>query len=94
MYTDNTIWTAVFNADENAINRLIDAYPNIIMSRGVVGEYPIHMLFLYGTDQHLKIARDLIIRFSMIMTQVYNKSYYGENILHIAIVKRNLAMVK
>ncbi|CAF1415395.1 unnamed protein product [Rotaria sordida] len=53
------------------------------------------MLFLYGTDQHLKIARNLIIRFPTIMTQVYNKSkYYGENILHIAIVKRNLAMVK
>ncbi|CAF3726658.1 unnamed protein product [Rotaria sp. Silwood1] len=95
MYKDNTIWTAVFNADENAINRLIDADPNIIMSRGAVGECPIHMLFLYGTDKHLKIARDLIIRFPMIMTQIYNKpKYYGENIFHIAIVKRNLDMVK
>ncbi|CAF2776722.1 unnamed protein product [Rotaria sp. Silwood2] len=95
MYKDNTIWTAVFTADEDAINRLIDADPNVIMSRGALGDCPIHMLFLYGTDKHLKIARDLIIRFPMIMTQIYNKpKYYGENILHIAIVKRNLDMVK
>ncbi|CAF1032280.1 unnamed protein product [Rotaria sp. Silwood1] len=95
MYKDNTIWTAVFNADKDAINRLIDADLNVIMSRGAVGDCPIHMLFLCGTDKHLKIARNLIRRFPTIMTQIYNKpKYYGENILHIAIVKRNLDMVK
>ncbi|CAF5188405.1 unnamed protein product, partial [Rotaria sp. Silwood1] len=56
MYKDNTIWTAVFNADEDAINRLIDADLNVIMSRGAVGDCPIHMLFLCGTDKHMKIA--------------------------------------
>ena len=33
------------------------------MKGGAVGECPIHMLFLYGTDAHLEIARDLLIRF-------------------------------
>ncbi|CAF1052768.1 unnamed protein product [Rotaria sordida] len=95
MYTDNTIWTAVFNADKTAIDHLIDIDPDVINTRGAVGECPIHMLFLCGTDAHLEIARDLIIRFPIIVTQIYNKPrYYGENILHIAIVKRNPTMVE
>ena len=64
MYEGNTIWTAVFNADKNAIDALIDADPNIINIRGAVGECPIHMLFLYATTEHLMIAQDLITRFS------------------------------
>ncbi|CAF2901735.1 unnamed protein product [Rotaria sp. Silwood2] len=95
MYKDNTIWTAVFNADKTAIDHLIDMDPDIINARGAVGECPIHMLFLYATDKHLEIARDLIIRFPIIVTQIYNKPrYYGENILHIAIVKRNPTMIE
>ncbi|CAF4070566.1 unnamed protein product [Rotaria sordida] len=95
MYKDNTIWTAVFNADKTAINNLVDIDQDIIHTRGAVGECPIHMLFLYGSDAHLEIARDLIIRFPFIVTQIYNKPvYYGENILHIAIVKRYTTMVE
>ncbi|CAF4275529.1 unnamed protein product, partial [Rotaria sordida] len=95
MYKDNTIWTAVFYADKTAINNLVDIDPDIIHTRGAVGECPIHMLFLYGSDAHLEIARDLIIRFPFIVTQIYNKPiYYGENILHIAIVKRYTTMVE
>ncbi|CAF4809152.1 unnamed protein product [Rotaria sp. Silwood1] len=95
MYKDNTIWTAVFNADKTAIDKLIDNDPDIINTRGAVGECPIHMLFLYGTDKHLEIARDLIIRFPMIVTQIYNKPiYYGENILHFAIVKGYTTMIE
>ncbi|CAF4142511.1 unnamed protein product [Rotaria sp. Silwood2] len=95
MYKDNTIWTAVFNADKTAIDHLIDIDPDIINARGAVGECPIHMLFLYATGKHLEIARDLIMRFPIIVTQIYNKpTYYGENILHIAIVKRETAMVE
>ncbi|CAF5020481.1 unnamed protein product, partial [Rotaria sp. Silwood1] len=30
MYKDNTIWTAVFNADKAAIDRLIDADADVI----------------------------------------------------------------
>ena len=73
MYKDNTIWTAVFNADKTAINNLVDIDPDIIHTRGAVGECPIHMLFLYGSNAHLEIARDLIIRFPIIVTQIYNK---------------------
>ncbi|CAF2906771.1 unnamed protein product [Rotaria sp. Silwood2] len=95
MYENNTIWRAVFNADKIAMDNLIDADPDLINERGAVGECPIHLLFLDGTDTYLEIARDLILRFPTIVTQIYNKlKYYGENILHIAIVKRNSTMVE
>lgn len=74
MYKDDTIWTAVFNADKSAIEILIENDPDVIEMRGAVGECPIHMLFLYGTNEHLMIARDLITRYPKIVTQIYNKS--------------------
>jgi hypothetical protein len=73
MYTDDTIWPAVFNADKNAIQSLIEADPNVVHARGAVGECPIHMLFLCGSEAHLEIAQDLILRFPSIVTQIYNK---------------------
>ncbi|UJR09267.1 hypothetical protein I4U23_013512 [Adineta vaga] len=95
MYKDDTIWTAVFSADKSAIEMLIKEDSDVINSRGAVGECPIHMLFLCGSDAHLEIARDLILRFPSTVTQIYHKPiYYGENILHIAIVKRNPTMVE
>jgi hypothetical protein len=60
---------------------LIENDPNIIEARGAVGECPIHMLFLYGTNEHLRIARDLLIRFPKIVTQIYNKSVSTDTIL-------------
>jgi hypothetical protein len=53
--------------------KFIAADPNVVNMRGAVGECPIHMLFLYGTDAHLEIARDLITRFPEIVIQIYNK---------------------
>lgn len=73
MYKEGTIWTAVFQADKYAIDKLIDMNPDVINFRGAVGECPIHVLFLYGTNEHLSIARDLITRFPAIVTQIYNK---------------------
>ncbi|CAF5226073.1 unnamed protein product, partial [Rotaria magnacalcarata] len=53
------------------------------------------MLFLYGTETHLNMARYLIINFPYTITQIYNKEeYYGEIVLHIAIIKRNPTMVE
>lgn len=73
MYKAGTIWTAIYNADKGAIDKLIDDNPKVIYERGAVGECPIHLLFLQSTNQHLLIAQDLITRFPKIVTQVYNK---------------------
>ncbi|CAF1556272.1 unnamed protein product [Rotaria magnacalcarata] len=90
-----TIWEAVRKADEAALKRLLSENPSNADARGPVGECPIHMLFLYGTETHLNMARYLIINFPYTITQIYNKEeYYGEIVLHIAIIKRNPTMVE
>ncbi|CAM2730355.1 unnamed protein product, partial [Rotaria socialis] len=37
MYKENTIWTAIFNADKVAIDELIHRDPNVVDTRGAVG---------------------------------------------------------
>ncbi|CAF3001819.1 unnamed protein product [Rotaria socialis] len=90
-----TIWEAVRKADEAAFKRILNENPSNADARGPVGECPIHMLFLYGTETHLNMARYFIINFPHTITQIYNKEeYYGEMVLHIAIIKRNPTMVE
>ncbi|CAF3265088.1 unnamed protein product, partial [Rotaria socialis] len=36
MYKENTIWTAIFNADKVAIDELIHRDPNVVDTRGAV----------------------------------------------------------
>jgi len=68
-----TIWEAVLKADQETLERLLHENPNIINARGPVGECPIHMLFLYGSETHLNMAQYLIKRFPQIIVQIYNK---------------------
>ncbi|CAF1293695.1 unnamed protein product [Adineta ricciae] len=90
-----TIWEIVHKADQARLERLLDANPNSVNERGPVGDCPIHMLFLYGTETHLSMAQYLIKRFPETATQIYNQpEYYGEIALHIAIIKRNAVMVE
>ncbi|CAF0965109.1 unnamed protein product [Rotaria sordida] len=94
-HKDGPIWEAVRKADQAALERLLDADHNSIYARGPVGDCPIHMLFLYGTEAHLNTARYLITRFPETVIQIYNQSeYYGEIALHIAIVNRNASIVE
>lgn len=69
-----TIWEAVRKADHAALERLLKEDRNNANARGPVGECPIHMLFLYGTEAHLSMARYLITHFPHTITQVYNQS--------------------
>lgn len=68
-----TIWEAVLKADQETLDRLLQDNPKIINARGPVGECPIHMLFLYGSETHLNMAQYLIKRFPQIIIQIYNK---------------------
>ena len=67
-----TIWQALLKADQSAMERLVKENPNIVDSRGAVGECPIHMLFLYGSETHLQMARYLITNYPPTITQIYN----------------------
>jgi hypothetical protein len=68
-----TIWETILKADQETLERLLHDNPKIINARGPVGECPIHMLFLFGSETHLNMARYLIKRFPQIIVQIYNK---------------------
>ena len=68
-----TIWEAVRKADQAAMERLVTENRDFVNARGPVGECPIHMLFLYGSETHLEMARYLFCHFPHTMTQIYNK---------------------
>jgi len=68
-----TIWEAVRKADEDAFKRLVNQNQENVDARGPVGECPVHMLFLYGTETHLNMARYLIEHFPYTITQIYNQ---------------------
>ena len=67
-----TIWEAVRKADEATFKHLVNEDPKNVNARGPVGECPIHMLFLYGTETHLSMAQYLITNFPHTITQIYN----------------------
>jgi hypothetical protein len=69
-----TIWEAVRKADEAQFKRLLSDDPKNADARGPIGECPIHMLFLYGTETHLNMARYLITQFPHTLTQTYNQA--------------------
>ena len=68
-----TIWEAVRKADQAAMERLVTENPSFVNARGPVGECPIHMLFLYGSETHLQMARYLLSHFPQTLTQIYNQ---------------------
>jgi hypothetical protein len=80
-----TIWEAVRKADQAALERLLDDDPNNVNARGAVGDCPIHMLFLYGTEVHLNMARYLIRRFPEIVVQIYNEAVSSFLFIYLSI---------
>lgn len=72
-----TIWEAVRKADESTFKRLLAENPKNVDARGPVGECPVHMLFLYGTETHLKMGQYLITNFPYTITQIYNLPVTG-----------------
>jgi ankyrin repeat protein len=62
--------------------------------RGHVGEIPLHMCFLYGTDKQIRIGWEMIEKDPSLISEQYNgEDYLGENILHIAIIKKRKDLV-
>jgi hypothetical protein len=80
-----TIWEAVRKADQAALEHLLDVDPNNINARGPVGECPIHMLFLYGTEAHLNMARYLITRFPETVLQIYNQTVSNFLLMYLSV---------
>ena len=63
--------------------------------RGAIGETPVHLLFLNGSDKHIDIAEALFESFPELAMDLYEGyEYYGESCLHFAIIQENLKAVK
>lgn len=55
--------------------------------RGAVGESVMHLCLLNATAIHSELAKRLIRFFPKLINDVYESDgYYGENVLHMAIV--------
>ncbi|XP_070176745.1 transient receptor potential cation channel subfamily V member 5-like isoform X3 [Littorina saxatilis] len=63
--------------------------------RGTVGESILHLCMLSATQIHFDLAKRLIQFFPNLINDIYlGEEYYGESVLHIAIVNEDPAMVK
>ncbi|XP_044267903.1 transient receptor potential cation channel subfamily V member 5 [Tribolium madens] len=66
-----------------------------IKERGAVGESIMHLCLLNATSLHADIAKRLLRFYPKLINDIYMcDEYYGENVLHIAIVNEDPSMVK
>eukprot|EP00808_Paulinella_micropora_P012325 g8181.t1 len=78
--TKGTIW--------HAVDTLAQAY-------GAVGENPIHLCFLFNKPAQLELAKKILEKYPQYVDAEYEgDTYKGETYLHIAIVNKNMEMVK
>ena len=66
-----------------------------IKDRGAVGETILHLCLLNATSLHADLAKRLLRFYPKLINDIYMcDEYYGENVLHIAIVNEDPTMVK
>ncbi|XP_015521251.2 transient receptor potential cation channel subfamily V member 5 isoform X1 [Neodiprion pinetum] len=66
-----------------------------LSERGAVGETILHLCMLNATAIHADLAKRLLRFYPKLINDIYiSDEYYGENVLHIAIVNEDPAMVK
>nr|XP_018900825.1 PREDICTED: uncharacterized protein LOC109032930 [Bemisia tabaci] len=66
-----------------------------LMERGAVGETILHLCLLNATSIHADLAKRLLRFYPKLINDIYMcDEYYGESVLHIAIVNEDPAMVK
>ncbi|KYN04879.1 Transient receptor potential cation channel subfamily V member 6 [Cyphomyrmex costatus] len=66
-----------------------------LSDRGAVGETILHLCMLHATAIHADLAKRLLRFYPNLINDIYlSDEYYGENVLHIAIVNEDPSMVK
>ncbi|XP_029680490.1 transient receptor potential cation channel subfamily V member 5 [Formica exsecta] len=66
-----------------------------LSERGAVGETILHLCMLNATALHADLAKRLLRFYPKLINDIYlSDEYYGENVLHIAIVNEDPSMVK
>jgi hypothetical protein len=84
-HMSGSIWEAIRKADQVTLEHLLDISPDNVNARGPVGDCPIHLLFLYGTEAHLKMARYVITHFPETLVQTYNHAVSDVILIHLSI---------
>lgn len=94
--TKNTIWSYIRKGNYEMAKLLIDTDISVIHTRGPLGELPIHACYLNGGDFQLEIAWYMISKDQSIALAEYSDKgpFFGENILHISIIKRKVEQVR
>uniref|UniRef100_A0A7S1IC78 Ion transport domain-containing protein n=1 Tax=Eutreptiella gymnastica TaxID=73025 RepID=A0A7S1IC78_9EUGL len=96
------IWKAIRDDDEEAVKRIVTSSENcpcrkekgkeIFEIRDSMGATPIHVAFLY---RKFDLAKMLVTKYRKFATLTYDsEAFKGENILHIAIMCRNVEICK
>ena len=86
-----SVWAAVRAADLDKLERLLDADPRAVKSRGAVGETLLHLCYLLHSPERTDIAHRLLDREPSLIETVYTGNiYHGENALHMAIANSDL----
>ena len=89
------IFAAVRAANLEQLNALLDARSEGASSslcgiRGAVGEGLLHLCYLYNTPEHKRMARALLLRDPKLISSIYEgPTYYGENVLHMAVANKD-----
>jgi len=65
------VWAAVRVADMASLERLLEADPASIFSRGAVGETLLHMCYLFNSPHHIAIAHILLRKAPSLVDSVY-----------------------
>lgn len=66
-----------------------------LKERGAVGETILHLCLLNATSLHADLAKRLLRFYPKLINDIYLcDEYYGESVLHLAIVNEDPAMVK
>lgn len=87
------------NGDANALNKIDPNKWRMVCwrldQRGAVGESLLHLCLLNASSVHADLAKRLIKLFPNLIYDYYTSDeYYGETVLHMAIVNEDLPMVK
>jgi len=74
---------------------ILSKNPHLVEQRGLVLETCLHVCMLKNTPQHKIVAKFLVKKHPELVNMVYeNDVYKGESALHMAIVNRDIDMVK
>mmetsp|Transcript_6305 Transcript_6305/g.19137 ORF Transcript_6305/g.19137 Transcript_6305/m.19137 type:complete len:700 (-) Transcript_6305:222-2321(-) len=90
-----TIWNAIVDANLTEVQRHVSRDRSLLLSRGPVGETPLHLACLLNSPAHLSIVRYILqVNPALIRDEYQGSEYQGENCLHIAVVNHQLPLVR